>query len=170
MKWKSLAIGITAMVVILGLGNTKAFGQGLGKYQALYIYNFTKYIQWPNADEPLVIGVLGSGAINLELEKMINSKGDNKLRFLKLSSFDNLNDCNIIFLAKDQEKNLELVLEKTKGKSILIISENEKSAERGAGIGFFLEDDKLRFSINKSAIEARKMKISSSLLVLAKVI
>ena len=170
MKWKSLAIGMLTMVIILGLGNAKASGQSLGKYQALYVYNFTKYIQWPKADQQLIIGVLGSGEINRELEKMVIAKGGSKLKLVKLSSFDNLNDCNIIFLAKDEESSLDLVLEKTQGKSILIISENEKSVEKGAGISFFLEKNKLRFSINKSAVEARNLKISSNLLVLAKVI
>ena len=158
------------MAAVLSIGNSKAYGQDLGKYQALYIYNFTKYIQWPNSGGQLVIGVLGSGTINIELEKMVNNKGSEKLKFVKLSSFDNLGECDIIFLAKDQERNLGLVIDKTKGKSILIISENEKSVEKGAGISFFLEGDKLRFSINKGAVEARKMKISGSLLALAKVI
>ena len=170
MKWKSLAVGMVAVIGILGLGNNKAYGQDLGRYQALYIYNFTKYIQWPNAGQQVVIGVLGSGTINRELEKMVDSKRGDKLKFVKLSSFDKLGDCNIIFVAKDQERNLKLVLEKTEGKSILIISEDEKSVEKGAGISFFLEDDKLRFSINKSAVESRKMKISGSLLTLARVI
>ena len=170
MKWKPLAVGMVAVIGILGLGNSKAYGQDLGRYQALYIYNFTKYIQWPNAGQQVVIGVLGSGTINRELEKMVDSKRGDKLKFVKLSSFDKLGDCNIIFVAKDQERNLKLVLEKTEGKSILIISEDEKSVEKGAGISFFLEDDKLRFSINKSAVESRKMKISGSLLTLARVI
>lgn len=170
MKWKSLAVGIITAVTVLVTGNAKTYGQDLGKYQALYIYNFTKYIQWPKADQELVIGVLGSGTINRELEKMVNNKGADKLKFVKLSSFDNLNKCDIIFLAKDQERNLKLVLEKTDGKSILIISESEKSVEKGAGISFFLENEKLKFSINKGAVESRNMKISSSLLTLAKVI
>ena len=170
MKWKPLAVGMVAVIGILGLGNSNAYGQDLGRYQALYIYNFTKYIQWPNAGQQVVIGVLGSGTINRELEKMVDSKRGDKLKFVKLSSFDKLGDCNIIFVAKDQERNLKLVLEKTEGKSILIISEDEKSVEKGAGISFFLEDDKLRFSINKSAVESRKMKISGSLLTLARVI
>lgn len=170
MKWKPLVLGVVAVIGILGLGNNKAYGQDLGRYQALYIYNFTKYIQWPNAGQQVVIGVLGSGTINRELEKMVDSKRGDKLKFVKLSSFDKLGDCNIIFVAKDQERNLKLVLEKTEGKSILIISEDEKSVEKGAGISFFLEDDKLRFSINKSAVESRKMKISGSLLTLARVI
>ena len=170
MKWKPLVLGVVAVIGILGLGNNKAYGQDLGRYQALYIYNFTKYIQWPNAGQQVVIGVLGSGTINRELEKMVDSKRGDKLKFVKLSSFDKLGDCNIIFVAKDQERNLKSVLEKTEGKSILIISEDEKSVEKGAGISFFLEDDKLRFSINKSAVESRKMKISGSLLTLARVI
>lgn len=170
MKWKPLAVGVVAVIGILGLGNSKVYGQDLGRYQALYIYNFTKYIQWPNAGQQVVIGVLGSGTINRELEKMVDSKRGDKLKFVKLSSFDKLGECNIIFVAKDQERNLKSVLEKTEGKSILIISEDEKSVEKGAGISFFLEDDKLRFSINKSAVESRKMKISGSLLTLARVI
>ncbi len=170
MTYKSLIKGFMITAMILALGNTKIQGQDVGKYQALYIYNFTKYIQWPGASQQLVIGVLGSGTINRELQKMAANKGTDKLKLIKLTSYDNLNDCNIIFLAKDQDRNLELVLEKTKGKSVLVISESEGLAQKGAGISFFMEDNKLRFTINKGAIEERQLKVSRNLLVLAKVI
>ncbi|MDN5211085.1 YfiR family protein [Fulvivirgaceae bacterium BMA12] len=167
---KSFLKSLMITAVILVFLNTKIQGQNVGEYQALYIYNFTKYIQWPNANQELVIGVLGSGTVDKALQKMVDSKGSNKLKLIKLTSNDNLSDCNIIFLAKNQDKNLELVLEKTKGKSVLIISESEGLAQKGAGISFFLEGNKLKFTINKAAVEERQMKISSNLLVLAKVI
>ncbi len=157
-------------VLIIFLTCSQVVGQDLGKYQALYIYNFTKYIEWPNGSDELVIGAIGAGTIHRELEKMVQSKGGGKLKFIKLTSYNNLDQCNIIFLTKEQDRNLNLVLAKTKGKSILVISEIESSASKGAGISFFLENEKLKFAINKNSIEKRNMKVSGNLLSLAKIV
>ncbi len=170
MKFNNKFLPWMIIPIMILLPYFQSVGQDLGKYQALYIYNFTKYIEWPNASEQLVIGAIGSGTIHRELEKMVSTKGGGKLKFIKLSSYDNLDQCNIIFLTKEQDRNLKLVLEKTKGKSVLIISETESSASRGAGISFFLDKEKLKFAINKNALEQRKMKVSSSLLSLAKIV
>lgn len=170
MNWKSGVIRLLMFSCIVLVPYSMVFGQDLGKYQAMYIYNFTKYIQWPNNNGQLVIGAIGTETIDRELENMVAAKGDGKLKYKKLASYDEITECDVIFLTEDQDKNLDLVLEKTKGKSILIISENENSINNGAGISFFLDGDKLKFSINKNAVEDRNLKISASLLTLAKVI
>ena len=44
--------------------------QALSKYQAVFMYNFTRYIEWPTAKQPLVIGVMGNSPVLLELERL----------------------------------------------------------------------------------------------------
>ena len=160
---------IFSMMVLSGLSH-QAFSQDLGKYEALYIYNFTKYIKFPGNGENLTIGAMGDGSIHDELDKMVKMKGDGKLVYKKLNSVNDISGCDIIFIGKSEDRNLASILEKTQGKSVLVIAENEVSAQHGAAISFYMDGDKLKFIINKGVIDTKKMQVSSSLMTLAKVI
>ena len=83
---------------------------------------------------------------------------------------DEIGKCDIIYLPKEQSRNLRLVAQKAKGENVLIVTEDKELAAKGANISFYVEDDKLRFIINKAATADQNIKISSSLLSLAEVI
>lgn len=53
---------------------------------------------------------------------------------------------------------------------MLTVGDSEHFAEEGGMIGFFLEDNKVRFEINLGAAEQAKLKISARLLALAKTV
>ncbi len=143
--------------------------QGLSKYQAVFIYNFTKYLEWPAAKPPLVIGVMGNSPVLIELEKSAKTKAD-AFKVVKIATMDEVDKCDMIFLPKEQSRNLSLVAEKTRGKSVLIVTEEAELASRGAHISFYVEDDKLRFIINQSATASQDIQVSAKLLAMAKVI
>lgn len=168
LKFYLLLFMLIAGSLVLKSGEVKA--QEMGKYQALYIYNFTKYIQWPKVEKDITIGVMGEGKINQEVSSMVDTKGEGRLSYKKISSNSDISGCDIIFMTSSQDQKLASVVAATKGKSILIISESEMSARNGAGISFYTHENKLKFIINKGVIDEKNMKISSSLMNLAKVI
>jgi hypothetical protein len=51
-----------------------------------------------------------------------------------------------------------------------VVGESAEFAERGGGIQFFLENNKLRFAINVDAIQRARVQASSKLLALAKIV
>jgi hypothetical protein len=53
---------------------------------------------------------------------------------------------------------------------VLTVGESEDFVQAGGMIGFFLEDNKVRFEINLNATERAKLKISARLLALAKTV
>ena len=54
--------------------------------------------------------------------------------------------------------------EKVKGKSILVVGEREGLAKKGAALSFItLDDDVLKFEINKVVLDQNKLKIPSVL-------
>ena len=56
------------------------------------------------------------------------------------------------------------------GKSVLTVGETEGFALSGGMIGFYNDDSKLRFEINRSLAESAKLRISSRLLRLARLV
>ena len=138
------------------------------KFYALFMAKFTDYIHWPSSPDPIVIGVYGDQEIISELGKFAAKK--EKIEIRDISSPSDAVVCQIIFLADSKNGEFENINKGIGNKEILLVTENGSFAEQGAGISFFLDDAKLRFRLNKQSMDARNLKVSSSLLTLADVI
>lgn len=140
------------------------------KIKAIYIYNFTKYIEWPDNYKQgnFVIGVMGNNlSLINELNKMAASKtvGAQKLEIKNITSADAV--CHIIYLLSTNSTQLAEVVDKIKNKSTLIITDRAGLATKGAGINFVIQENKQKIELNKSNIEKYKLKVASSLVELA---
>jgi hypothetical protein len=75
-----------------------------------------------------------------------------------------------VFVGAAENKRLSELLEGLKGSTTLFVSDIPGSAEKGGGIEFYLEDNKMRFSINVDAVQRAHLAISSKLLTLARIV
>ena len=141
------------------------------RIKTIYIYNFTKYIEWPDGYNKgnFVIGYLGSSNVIFnELVKMAEKKktiGSQIIEIQNMSSADEAAKCNIIYIATDNSSKLSEVLGKVK--STLIVTDKEGLAKKGAGINFVVMDNKQKIELNLSNIEKYKLKVSTTLLDMA---
>ena len=69
-----------------------------------------------------------------------------------------------------EDKQLSEILNSLRGTSALVVGESDGFAERGGGIQFFLEDNKLRFAVNVDAVQKARLSVSSKLLALARIV
>jgi hypothetical protein len=142
------------------------------KLKAVFIYNFTLYIEWDPSmkSDDFTIGVLGNSSIDGPLEEIARTKTCNgrKITIHHYNSPDELSQffCQILFIPRNTNATLDAVLSKTP-KGTLTVSEKPGSAERGTAINFVIVDNKLRFESNPKAINSAGLKASSQLLKLA---
>jgi hypothetical protein len=142
------------------------------KIKAIYIYNFTKYIEWPEnyKEGNFVVGVLGTNtALVTELTKMAASKtvGTQKFEIKAVASPTDCAKCHIVYIQSDNSGQLSDVIGKVKGKSALIVTDKSGLATKGAGINFFIDGNKQKIELNKSNIEKYKLKVASTLVEMA---
>ncbi|MGQ0827195.1 MAG: YfiR family protein [Bacteroidota bacterium] len=142
------------------------------KIKAIYIYNFTKYIEWPTnyREGNFVVGVLGSNSALLnELSKMANSKtvGSQKFEIRNISSCSATDKYNIVYVLSDNSAQITDVINKMKGKSTLIVTDKPGLAKQGAGINFIINDNKQKIELNRANIEKYKLKVASTLVEMA---
>jgi hypothetical protein len=142
--------------------------------QANIIYHFTKYIDWPAAKKSgdFVIGVLGDSPLYEELQKSLANKsvGNQRIVVRKLTSVETAENCHILFVSEDMSSSMKKVVAQTAGKSVLLVSEKDGLAKKGACINFIIVSDRLKLEINKNTIQERNLSIASELLKLGKVI
>jgi hypothetical protein len=141
------------------------------KYEAVFIYNFTKYIDWPRTDghAEFIIGILGNGDIVREMQQIaaLKSVGDRKIVVKTFESAENIEHCHLLFITKKFSESLLTARSKLKGMSTLYITESPGMVQNGADINFIGKVNKIVFEINTKFFSANNLNIANNLLRLA---
>lgn len=165
-RYKSIFLGI----LCLFLQNSASAQDVNYKVHAMFMYHFTKHIDWPadkkNGD--FIIGVYGNSPIEAELEVIASSKkaGTQSIVIKKIVSEVESNNCHIVFVSNGKSGSLDGILKAINTKPILVVSEKNGFGKKGSCLNFIIEDEKLKFEINKQSIESKGLKISGDLLKL----
>ena len=136
-------------------------------FKALFMYNFTKNVEWP-ADMKqgdFVISVLGDSPIIGELEKVASTKkvGQQNIIVKKVDNAASIGKCHILYLPSDKSGDFSSVLSKVDGKPILLVTDKDGLAQQGACINYVTTSGKLNFEINKSRFQKQGLQMSGSL-------
>lgn len=142
------------------------------KLKTVFIYNFTKYIRWPDEVKTgdFIIGVVGKSNLTKELEELSKVKkvGNQPIVIKYLNSPGEGSGSHILLITEEASSELDVARSVTQGKPTLIVTEKEGLASRGAGINFLIDGGKLLFEINRTNIEAHSLMVSSQLISLGK--
>jgi hypothetical protein len=164
---------ISFLLLLCCFAKAAVWGQTVNQessLKAVFIYNFTKYIEWDNLnnDDNFIIGIMGSSALDATIEAIAkNNLVKNKKIILRhFNSPEEISYCHILFIPRDYPVPVRAIAEKV-DKKILVIGEKQGAAKQGASINFILVNDKLKFEINPDAVYSAKLKASSQLLKLA---
>jgi hypothetical protein len=141
--------------------------------KAVFIYNFTKYIEWDNlnADDNFIIGVMGSSSLDATIEAIAkrNLVKNKKIVLRHFTNPEDISYCHVLFIPRDYPVPVRIIAEKV-NKKVLIISERQGAARQGAAINFIIVNDKLKFEISTEAVYTAGLKASSQLLKLANIV
>ncbi len=156
------------------IGQSSSYSQN-EKFKAIFIYNFTKNIEWPKnmRQGNFVIGVLGSQAMVSELQMLAKHKkiGFQPIKVRYFSGINKLdNRCHVIYVPSKQTKYLPQTLEKVKKSYTLVVGDKKGVAKNGAGINFYRDGTKMKFEISRRNIEQQGLKVSSKLIQLGKLV
>jgi len=154
-------------------------GQSPTEYQvkAAYLFNFLKFVEWPEdqAADPhgkWVIGFVGESPIGTELAQLVEGKNvlGRDLQVRRLQAADNLRGCNILFISESEKKRLPSILAALRGSSVLTVADMDNFIGSGGMVQFVVEDARVRVAIDVAATGRARLKISSKLLSLARVV
>ena len=145
--------------------------------KAAYIYNFTKFVEWPHANEPVrptfSIGILGNDPFGASIDSTIVGKTVEGRRII-IERFPDIEalrrsarPVDIIFIGTLVPDSLAAALEYTRNLPILTIGESPGFCEKGGVINFVIRKNHIRLEINRAAAERAELRISSKLMQLA---
>ena len=147
------------------------------KMKGLFIYNFTRYIKWPEYMESgdFIIGLFGDyDGLFQELKIMSENKkaGDQKFVVKKYDNIDQINSSHIIYIVPENSDQLARVIKKMEDNNYhtLILTDNEGLASKGAAINFYYSESKQRMEINPDNVTKYGLTISKQLMTVARVV
>ena len=142
-----------------------------------FLYNFAQFIQWPaeafhDPTSPLTLCVAGANPFEGEIEQALRGRtvGGHPVELKRLRPNDDPRACHMVFVRTGEKKLAEKLLAEVKGTSVLTVGETKGFGDLGGVINLTLEENKLRFEVNLDAAQQTRLKISSKLLVLAKIV
>ncbi len=157
------------LVVLFIFGSSTIFAQDRPMHEvySMMVYNFIKYVQWPDHAESgeFVIGVVGNADLFTTLNTWYGGKprGGKTYVIKKFNSASEVANCHVVFIDKSKSGEFEAVNNKVKGKGTLVITDKAGLGEKGSGINFKNVDNKLKFELNQRAMEASNLKVSGAL-------
>jgi uncharacterized protein DUF4154 len=165
---------LTAAGLML-LAGRPAAAQGVrasaSEVQAVFLFNFAQFVDWPadafpDAQAPLVIGVLGKDPFGEVLDDIVRSETvrGRSFRVDRYRRVEDVKDCQILFISQSEAKRLDGILGALKNRPILTVTNSGDLDRTGGIIRFVLDESKIRLSIDLEAAQAARLTFSSKLL------
>jgi hypothetical protein len=174
---KTLSAAWFVISALLLSGTLQAAAPTEYQLKAVFLFNFAQFVDWPQesfpeAQMPLVIGVLGEDPFGTYLDEIVSGETVNnrRLEIQRYRRVDEMKTCHILFISQSESKRLEQIVADLKGRSILTVSDSVGFARYGGMIRFVTEKNKLRLRINLEAATAANLTISSKLLRPAEIV
>jgi hypothetical protein len=144
--------------------------------KAAFLYNFAKFAEWP-ADilaprQRLSLCVLGDNAVADALEQTIKGHTieSHELTVQVVGVDSSIRSCHLLYVGGLDAKGAVQLVERLKGAAVFTVSDGDRFAELGGVAQLILENDRMRFAINVGSAQRARLRLSSKLLSLAKIV
>jgi hypothetical protein len=147
--------------------------QAPSEYQvkAAYLYGFGRFVDWPpsapaNAGRAFSVCVLGTDPFGRALDEVTANAvmKDKPVQIRRIASAEAAADCHTVFVSAVDDIRLGRILEVLAGSPVLTVSDAPQFAQRGGVVGFLLEGNRVRFTVNLGAARRAGLVLNSELL------
>jgi hypothetical protein len=130
--------------------------------KSLFIYNFTKHIEWPiefNGTE-FIIGVAGDELAIKRLENFMQQKKVSGKKIL-VEKYKKGARYNLVYITSAQNGNFQMIWNAVRKNKTLIVTDDFM---QGGHISFTVDLDKVKYIVDKPAIEKTGLKVAQELI------
>ncbi len=175
-RWISvaaLAVTLVAAPATAGGGGAPQ-GPTIAEVKAALLYNFAKFTEWPALPSAglIVLCVAGDEPVADALATIVGGHDINghKLEVWRPRDTGTWRLCHVLFIAGRDVESSASVLIALKLLPVLTVSDGTAFSERYGIIELYLANGKFGFAINIDAAERSRLRLSSHLLGLARVV
>jgi hypothetical protein len=167
--------GTALAATLIGASGLTAATAGV-EVKAAFLYNFAKFTEWPAETLPpgkaLTLCVVGDSGVADALEQIISGHAiDGRELTVRIVRMDApVAGCHLLYVSAGELSRGSVVLASLKQLPILTVSDAEGFADAWGIVQLFIENNRIRFVINPKAAERARLRLSSKLLSLARIV
>jgi len=173
-RTRAVLSGILVMLAAASAVPAQTPQPGEKAVKAAFLYNFTKFVEWPqsafsDATAPFRVCVFGDAAFRHDVEEMLTGEtiAGRPLRVITPEAGD-IKGCHLAYFGSADGDRSAQVLAAMRGVPVLTVGEGRRFLQQGGVISFVLEDNRVRFDVNKRAVDRAGLTVSSKLLRVAR--
>lgn len=161
-------VSLLSLVLVPALGQT----QDERAVRAAYVFNLTRYVEWPDEKKQLTIGVLAERDTSEFLQKILDGKSadSRSLRVMLFPADNEWQDCNILYIDDTQAKNLPSMLNKLGTSKVLTVGESAAFVRDGGMVALVRSGDKIQMQLNLEAAQRSGIRLNPRLYDVARII
>ncbi len=169
----ALAATLLEAPPVAALGNTQV-GRDISSVKAGLLFNFAKFVEWPALPPaaPIVMCIAGDERIGAALADTVHEQkiSGHALEVWRSPDGATWRDCHLLFIGDAEARRSASGLDAIRTLQVLSVSDQKDFAQASGIIEFYVEGGKMRFAINVDAVDRSGLRLSSRLLLLAKII
>ena len=143
--------------------------------KAAFLYNFARYITWPapafeSASAPVRLCVLADPDFVASVDTIVRGENIDNRPVTRLSpnTAEEARSCHLLYVAASHLERAQPMMTRLGDSPVLAVSDAPKALDRGYGIMFVRENDRVRFDVDLGRTQGRSLTISSRLLRVAR--
>jgi hypothetical protein len=176
LKRAKIIAATTLLALLIAPLQAAAPSQSEYALKSVFLYNFCRFIDWPDSafaspNEPLIIGIIGDDPFGSLLNETVKGKKyhNRPIRIDHFRSPGDIRRVHLLFVSHVNAGRLDPILAAVAGKSVVTVSETEDFLNRGGMITLTAEQNRVRLRINVAALHAANLAVSSKLLRVAEI-
>jgi YfiR/HmsC-like len=126
-----------------------------------YLFHIAKNNSWPDNHRKgkFYIGILGNNALYEDLATRYGNKpiGNQVIEVVNLLQFDSKRFMHVLYIDKTKKLDMPKIVQELKGENTLFVSSFEGGLLAGADVNFKTVDDNIRYEVNKTSMEGKKI-------------
>lgn len=140
--------------------------------RAAYVFNLTKYVEWPAASTSLRVCYLGDGPMGAVLKSTLQGKVSEKRSIdVVLEPGDEPSGrCDVLYVGFHSPERIRAILARPKTHNILTVGDTDLFAASGGMIGLVTQGEHIKLQVNLQAVQSAQLRISSRVLALATIV
>ncbi len=165
-------IGSLALIMIVLAPSLYGTGVSEDEVKAAFIFNFARFVEWPEqkSAEVFLVGYVGEKPLSGNLQLLKGRRVQEKPIDVRQFNQDQAFQYDLVFVSAEEFGKKPEILSDFNDHAILTVSDAPGFVSSGGMIGLIIVDKKVRFDINHTAAREQGLRVSSQLLSLARTV
>jgi hypothetical protein len=169
------ALVTACLAAVAAAASVRAASPPDAQVRAGLLYNFSKFVDWPAEAIPgsreLVMCLTGGDPLGQLAGEMDGRRvNDRAIRVSLLNDHDDPRHCHLLFVDDPNEKQVSAILQRIGNAPVLTMGESPQFTADGGVVRLYREGGRVRFEINIAQAERARLRVSSKVLALARIV